>query len=226
MRRAVFAIVIACGAAGAAGAAAAQPLAPFAPLPRPAAEVLASAAFLDRERFARNQTPYDDDALDVTLVRSWPRAVRFAEGGLEFDVSPHAGVGVSRRGGQAEAGAMLTVGQAREREAVEALKDIGVRDGGEYGDKGRWYLFAAASGRAVGLNVMRDEGGWNREGWSTDPTAALIGDAHVGVGWRKGDLQSSFGVIHREIKGEHRAFAVGTREDTVAAFTFSIRPQN
>lgn len=222
MRRAALAIVIACGAAG---AAAAQPLA--APFPRPAAEVLASAAFLDRERFVRGQNPYEnDDSLDVTLVRSWPRAVRFAEGGLEFDVSPHAGVGVTRRGGQAEAGAMLTVGQKREREAVEALKDMGVRDGLEYGDKGRWYLFAAASGRAVGLNVMRDEGGWNRDGWSTDPTAALVGDAHVGVGWRKGDLQSSFGVIHREIKGEHRAFAVGTREDTVAAFTFSIRPQN
>lgn len=168
---------------------------------------------------------FDAGDLDVTLLRSWPRAVSFAEGGLEFDVSPHAGLGVGSRGGSAEAGAMLTVGQRRERQAVEALKDFGVRDGLEYGDRGRWYLFAAASGRAVGLNMLRNEGDWDRAGWSTDTTGALVGDAQVGVGWRKGDMQSSFGVIHREVRGEHMVFGQHTRDDTVAAFTFSIRPQ-
>lgn len=168
---------------------------------------------------------FDADAYDVTLIRSWPRAINFAEGGLEFDVEPHAGVGVGSRGGSAEAGATLTVGQKRERQAVEALKDLGVRDGLEYGDKGRWYLFAAASGRAVGLNMLRGEGGWDRAGWSTDDTGELVGDAHLGVGWRKGDVQSSFGVIHREVRGNHMTFGQPTRDDTVAAFTFSIRPQ-
>ena len=62
-------------------------------------------------------------------------------------------------------------------------------------------------------------------GWSTDNTGALVGDAQVGVGWRKGDMQSSFGVIHREVRGNHMIFGQDTRTDTVAAFSFSIRPQ-
>ncbi|MCR5873500.1 lipid A deacylase LpxR family protein [Phenylobacterium sp. J426] len=173
---------------------------------------------LERGEFA-------NEDYDVTLIRSWPRAINFSDGKYEFDVSPHAGVGVGSRGGSAEAGAMLTVGQKREKQAVEALKDIGVREGSEYGDRGRWYLFAAASGRAVGLNMLRNEGDWSRGNWTTDDTGELVGDAHIGVGWRKGDMQSSFGVVHREVKGNHMVFGQHTRDDTVAAFTFSIRPQ-
>ena len=163
--------------------------------------------------------------IDVTLVRSWPRAVSFSSDGLAFNVSPHAGLGVGNPGGQAEGGATLTVSKSREEQAVERLRDMGVKDGASFGDRGRWYLFAAASGRAVGLNVLRDEHGWDRAGWSTDPTGALVGDAQIGVGWRKGDMQSSFGVIHREVKGQHMIFGQETRDDTVAAFTFSLRPQ-
>ena len=73
--------------------------------------------------------------------------------------------------------------------------------------------------------MLRSERGWNRAGWSTDTTGALVGDAQVGVGWRKGDMQSSFGVIHREVKGKHMIFGQKTHDDTVAAFTFSFRPQ-
>lgn len=267
VRRVAFmAAVLGCGAAT---AAAAQTLAPIGgardrPLIPSAAEQLSGAAFLNREKYSREdgvvrrrsgevklnttgravdslridvgerlkglpllatRDQFDADAYDVTLIRSWPRAINFAEGGLEFDVSPHAGVGMGSRGGSAEAGATLTVGQKRERQAVEALKDLGVREGAEYGDKGRWYLFAAASGRAVGLNMMRNEGDWNRAGWSTDDTGELVGDAQVGVAWRKGDMQSSFGVIHREVRGNHMTFGQPTRDDTVAAFTLSIRPQ-
>jgi len=168
---------------------------------------------------------FDAGSIDVTLVRSWPKAVSFATEQLDFDVSPHAGLGVSNFGGQAEGGATLTVSKTRGERAMEKLQDMGVKDGLAFGDTGRWYLFAAASGRAVGLNMLRDEHGWDRAGWSTDPTGSLVGDAQVGVGWRKGDLQSSFGVIHREVKGRHMIFGQETRDDTVAAFTFSIRPQ-
>ena len=144
---------------------------------------------------------------------------------LEFDVSPHAGLGVSPRGGQAQAGATVSL-TPRTDATVERLRELGIREGTSFGDTGRWYLFAAASGRAVGMNVMRGEsGGWDRAGWSTDPTGALVGDAQIGVGWRKGDMQSSFGVIHREVKGKHMVFGQQTRDDTVAAFTFSFRPQ-
>lgn len=167
---------------------------------------------------------FDADSFDVTVTRNWP-AVSFMSDGLEFDVAPHAGLGVSSYGGQAEGGATLTVSRSRTDEAVERLKDLGVKDGAGFGDTGRWYFFAAASGRAVGLNLLRGERGWDRAGWSTDDTGALVGDAQIGVGWRKGDMQSSLGVIHREVKGRHMIFGQETRDDTVAAFTFSLRPQ-
>lgn len=234
MRRMACAAISLC-VAGAAGGAAAQQL-----VPDLTADILNRAAFASREvRISDRDTlridsdrlriapaGLVDDRVDLTLTRRWPGAVSFrSEGGLEFDVAPHAGLGVGSRGGQAEGGAMLTVSKSREEQALDRLRAMGVEDGARLGDKGRWYLFAAASGRAVGLNMLKGENGWGRAGWTTDPTGALVGDAQVGVGWRKGDIQSSFGVIHREVKGRHMVFGQQTRDDTVAAFTFSFRPQ-
>lgn len=196
-------LAIALGLAAAAEGASAQSI---------TADALRDAAFADR-RFA------------VDLVRIQPRAVSFASDTLAFEIAPHAAFRVSRFGGtQAEGGAMLTVSKSRGERALEQLRDMGVKDGASFGDQGRWYLFAAASGQAVGLNMLRGEHGWDRAGWSMDTAGALVGDAQVGVGWRKGDLQSSFGVIHREVKGRHMVFGQQTRDDTVAAFTFSLRP--
>ena len=77
----------------------------------------------------------------------------------------------------------------------------------------------------MGLNVLRSEAGWNRDGWTTDASTALIGDAHVGVGYRKGAMQTSFGYIHREVKGEHMIFGERTREDSVVAFSLTIKSE-
>lgn len=169
---------------------------------------------------------FDPKVLDVTVIRSWPAAVTLDTDSFAVDLSPHAGVGIGKRSGaQAVAGARLEVSaHPRQDRAVERLKDMGVKEGATFGSRGRWYLFAAADGRAVGLNMLHDERGWDRAGWTTDSTGALVGDAQVGVGWRKGDAQSSFGVIHREIRGNHMIFGQGTKQDTVAAFTFSIKP--
>jgi hypothetical protein len=168
---------------------------------------------------------FDARAYDVTLIRSWPGAVSFGGKKFAVDVSPHAGLGVGNRGGSAEAGAEVRLApKTREERAVEQLKDMGVGDGAVFGDRGRWYLFAAASGRAVGLNMLRNDTGWDRAGWTTDATSELVGDAHVGVGWRKGSVQTSFGVVHREVRGENMIFGQKTQDDTVAAFSFSIRP--
>lgn len=162
---------------------------------------------------------------EVAVTRDWPGAVKFDAGGFDVDVSPHAGVGLGNLGGSAEAGATLTVGQRRDAAVVDTLADIGVRDGASFGDQGRWYLFAAASGRAVGLNMLRSEGGWDRAGWSTDPSSALVGDAQLGVGWRKGAMQTSLGLIHREIKGEHMIWGQETKADSLVAFSFSVKPR-
>ncbi len=171
-----------------------------------------------------DRAEFDARDYEVSLIRNWPSAISFETGNLDLDLSPHAGVGVTSRGGSAEAGATLKLSQRVGAEANERLRDLGVRDGAIHGDQGRWYLFAAASGQAVGLNILRNDGGWDRAGWTTDPTSTLVGDAQVGVGWRKGVLQTSFGYMHREIKGRHMIFGQQTREDSVVAFTLSIKP--
>lgn len=169
---------------------------------------------------------FEAQAYEITLTRDWPAAMRFAAGGYDVDVSPHAGVGVATDGGRAEAGATVRLGPGRDSEIEERLNAMGVRDGDAFGEKGRWYVFAAASGRAVGLNMLRSNDGWDQAGWSTDPSSALIGDAHVGVGWRQGPMQASLGYVHREVKGQHMIWGQETRDDQIVALSFSIKPHD
>ncbi len=173
-----------------------------------------------------DRAQFEAQAYEISVIRDWPAAVAFDNGGFDLDVSPHVGVGVGNTGGSAEGGATLRLTKkSRDERAAEALRDMGVADGLSFGDQGRFYLFMAISGRAVGMNMLRDLGDWDRAGWTTDPTSALIGDGQIGVGWRKGALQSSFGYVHREVKGQHMVFGQKTYEDSLVAFTFSIKPQ-
>ncbi len=170
------------------------------------------------------RAPFAADAYEVSVIRAWPAALRFDTKAFNVDLSPHAGLGVTSLGGSAEAGATLQLSQRRDAITAERLKAMGLRDGQAFGDTGRWYLFAAASGRAVGLNMLRNDSGWDRAGWTTDQTSSLVGDAQVGVGWRKGDLQTSLGYVHREMKGAHMIWGQDTRQDSMVAFSLSIRP--
>ncbi len=170
-----------------------------------------------------DRAQFQADAYEISLVREWPKALAFEGKAFDVDLSPHAGVGMTNYGGSAEAGATVRI--SRDEKAARKLKDLGIGDGSTFGQQGRWYLYAAASGRAVGLNMLRTDGGWDRRGWTTDPTSALMGDAQLGVGWRKGMLQSSFGYIHREVKGQHMIWGQETRDDSLVAFSLSIKPQ-
>lgn len=166
-------------------------------------------------------------AYDISYTRGWPTAIRGPAGAHDIQVTPFAGVGMGSLGGSAEAGAMVRYGPgARDDKVVERLRQLGVQDGATYGDQGRWYLFAAASGRAVGLNMLSDtRGGLRNTGWSTD-TAATIGDAQVGVGWRRGATQASFGYLHRELKPRHTLAGFDMPDDDqMVAVSLSIKPQ-
>jgi hypothetical protein len=167
----------------------------------------------------------DAQAYEVSVVRDWPAALSFKTRRFGFDLSPHAGVGLTSYGGLAEAGATLDFSQRVDQAAVARLGAMGVRDGATLGGKGRWYLFAAASGRSVGLNMLRSETGWDRAGWTTDPSSTLVGDAQVGVGWRKGAMQTSLGFVHREIKGLHTIYGQDPKADSMVAFSFAVRPR-
>jgi len=163
-----------------------------------------------------------DPSYEVRMSRDF-RAFKFGGHGLDFDVTPHAGLGMSSYGaGSAEAGATLHI--SKSDLAAARLKALGFKDGAQrFGDRGRWYLFAAASGRAVGLNMLHGDSGWNRAGWTTDTTSRLVGDTQVGVGWRKGSMQTSFGYVRRDVKGEHLMYGVDPHSDSMVAFSFAIR---
>ena len=166
---------------------------------------------------------YDPSAYEVAVTRDWPAALAYHGETFGVDVTPHAGLGMTSFGGSAEAGAMVRLMQS-DAAVKQGLNSLGVRDGSAFGEKGRWYLFAAATGRAVGLNMLHSDGGWDRAGLSTDATSTLVGDAQVGVGWRKGAVQTSLGYIHREVKGQNMLFGVDPRPDSMVAFSLSIRP--
>ena len=163
-------------------------------------------------------------AYELSLVQDWPAVVSFKTQRFAIDLTPHAGLGVTSFGGLAEGGATLQLSRRVDNAVVAGLGAMGVRDGARLGGQGRWYLFAAASGRAVGLNMLRSDTGWARAGWTTDATSTLVGDAQLGVGWRKGAMQTSLGFIHREMKGMHPLYGQDPKADSLVAFSFAVRP--
>ena len=92
------------------------------------------------------------------------RAGIYLDGGIGTESSGHTVSGnlVTNIGGSAEAGAMVQLSkrQSLDESAQARLKALGLRDGARFGDRGRWYLFAAASGHAVGLNMLHTGSSW------------------------------------------------------------------
>lgn len=168
---------------------------------------------------------YELQDIDVTVTRGWPSVVALAGRKYALDVTPHAGLGFGGAGGSAEAGATVRLG--KKRNIGDRVNDaLGVREGASaFGDRGRWYIYAAASGRAVGLNMLRGQNGdWTRAGLSQDVTSRLIGDSQAGVAWRKGPMQASLGYIHREIRAKEGILGLATQKDDVVALSFSLKP--
>lgn len=161
----------------------------------------------------------ETEAYDVTYTRGWAAARGRTASGLEVSLTPHAGVGFGSEGGSAEAGATLRIGSGLDRMVPEG------RDA--FGDKARWYVYAAGSKRAVGYNFARTrDGDFARSGMTHD-AGAFLGDASIGVAWRRGPVQSSFGLVYREVESKGLRGTEGFRNDVdegLVAFQFSIRP--
>jgi hypothetical protein len=88
--------------------------------------------------------------------------------------------------------------------------------------KGRWFVFAATSGDALGFNLFGDpaKSGRKRTGWSVEKLAEY-GKVQLGLGWRKGPMQVSAAATQREIG------AYGySRDDTVFGLSFTISGGN
>jgi hypothetical protein len=144
----------------------------------------------------------DAEAFDVSFTRGWPAAWTMSAGKYAVDVSPHAGLGVTSTGETAEAGAMVRVSRDLERQVAERLgvKTIDRRAFSE----GRWFVFAAVSGTAVGVNMAPSPGQslLQRTPWATETSNALVSDAQAGIGWRRGPMQASVGYVHRDVKSQ------------------------
>lgn len=163
---------------------------------------------------------YDGEAYDVTYTRGWIAAQGRTPSGLEVSLTPHAGVGFGSDGTTAEAGATLKIGEGLDRLAP---------DGDEaFGERPRWYLYAAGSKRAVGYNFARTrDGDFARSGMSHDE-GSYLGDASIGVAYRRGAVQSSFGVVYREIEAKGIRAYNGINTDVsegLVAFQLTIRPR-
>ncbi|MBP7704508.1 MAG: hypothetical protein KA105_04400 [Caulobacter sp.] len=121
--------------------------------------------------------------------------------------------------GETFAGRSLAPRAPRQDQRIDARRMlVSIGPGPEDRKKGRWFVFAAGSGEAFGLNLIRDpaRGGVRRAGWSVERLAEF-GKAQLGIGWRKGDRQIAFSAARREIG----AYGV-KREDTVFGLTFTV----
>ena len=80
----------------------------------------------------------------------------------------------------------------------------------------------------MGYNFARTrDGDYARSGYTQDK-GSFLGDASIGVAYRKGDMQTSFGVVYREIdagKGLRGMNGLDTDvSEGLLAFQLSIRP--
>lgn len=161
----------------------------------------------------------DPELYDVSYRRGWTGHVAQTDR-LEVAVTPHLGFGYGALGASTEAGATVTVGSR-----VDSLAPSGAA---RFGDRTRWYIYAAGSGRAVGYNLLRGRDGQLTHSGLSQDRGAFFGDASVGVGLRRGPMQASVGVAYREIELEGFRAAPGMATDAtegVLAFQFSLRPE-
>jgi len=173
-------------------------------------------------------------SVNLDFERAWPSALSLSDGRYDVDLAPHAGLSVTDYGGaaaQAGAAVRLQLPQGGGDSVGRRLGFATERERVSSSNRGRWFLFAEGSGELVGVHFSRD-------GHGLIPRAALtvddgvrptvVSDSQAGIGWRKGDLQASFGYVHREIRNEASIAANHQTADIkgdMVALTLSLRPR-
>ena len=162
----------------------------------------------------------DAEHYDLTYTRGWTEKLGQTGSGLDVTLTPHIGVGVGSRGNSTEAGATLRIGRDLDRVVPEGTD--------AFGERPRWYVYAAGSGRAVGYNFARTrDGDYARSGMTHD-SGNFMGDASIGVAMRRGAMQSSVGLVYREVSIEGIRTGGGIDTDVsegLIAFQLSIKPE-
>jgi hypothetical protein len=104
--------------------------------------------------------------------------------------------------GQTQTRVALALGPGPAEQVTDKLKhkvgfDSDTRS--TYGNKGRWYLYAATSNDALGFNMLQGMHGEVRRAGFSNERVAAIGDRQAGLAWRKGSMQASLGYVEREL---------------------------
>jgi len=140
------------------------------------------------------------------VVRDWPEAVAVGAGRVKLDLTPHAGFGVSSSGAQAaEAGAQVNL----RRRALQLPGLPGL------GEDSPFYLYAGASRRALGLGMLRSEGG------PAKLEDGFVKTQRLGVGFEHGFLHAAFGYTHENTRLKSPGY--GPLTDNRVGLTLSIR---
>ena len=157
----------------------------------------------------------DANAFEFTYIRNWPAAFSVQAGRLDLDLTPHAGLGLSSAGSQlAEAGALVRLG-ARVQDRV--LRAMGAEDAL---DGSRLFLYAGATRRAIGLNLLGKQALSGRANPRGDGS---VREAQAGIGLKKGVVSASLGYTYERTR--MRTFGGDAREDNRVGLTVAIRPR-
>lgn len=138
----------------------------------------------------------------------------------EGPLSPESGLSLSARTERQNPAAQPIAAKSRLFDNRRLAIQVDVSP--EKSRKGRWFLFAASSGEALGFNLFGDsaKSGRKRNGWSLEKLAEY-GKAQLGLGWRKGPMQVSAVATQREVGAYGHV-----REDTVLGLSFTISGGN
>jgi hypothetical protein len=162
--------------------------------------------------------PLPIEAAETTarVMTEWagPRLAQASATAVKYE--PKVAVKFARtQAGENRAKVTLALGSNPASDMVDTLsRKVGFHANprAAYGDRGRWYLFAATSNDAVGYNLLQGaQGGVHRAGFSSDRIAA-IGDKQAGFAWRRGQLQASLSYVERELS----AFGASAQQRFVA----------
>jgi hypothetical protein len=153
--------------------------------------------------------------VDVSYTRAWPSVVKIPAGPYALDITPHAGVGFGDYGNSAEAGATIGFRPGR---ALDRLSS----------KHGEWYVFASASGRSVGLNMIDPTGGPSTlpTAWYAEGATARVNSVQAGVGWRHGRVDAMLGYVGWQVKTEvdnGAASAAPRYRDSLLGFSINLR---
>ena len=84
---------------------------------------------------------------------------------------------------------------------------------------GRYFLYASAARRSVETPA-------NAQRWAGRERNGVVRDTRVGVGWRNGEMETSFGYVRRKVPQSYTANGLEKRDGGMVGFSLTYRPDS